>query len=135
MLGFFYIPIRFILSSTFQATSSILLAALAASFRVGLLYGIIRIATAPAAALMPAVIAHPFTLTFITPFCVSMPLSKKFTYGKISAFSRRKNCDIMTKNGIGEVLMSIDMLQEKIRKTKNPSMVDLYYFMHLEIFD
>ena len=37
-------------------------AAFAASFLVGLEWGIIRIATAPAAALMPAVIAQPFTL-------------------------------------------------------------------------
>ena len=49
-------------SDIFQATSSILLAAFAARRRVGLVLGIISTATAPAAAPIPAVTAHPFTV-------------------------------------------------------------------------
>lgn len=86
MTGLCLYIMRFILSSTFHATSSILLAALAASFLVGLLYGIIKIAMAPAAALIPAVIAHPLTLIFFTPFSFSMPTQKKIICGKILPF-------------------------------------------------
>ena len=54
-----------------------------------------------------------------------MSISKKFTDGKISVFSLWKKCDIIAKNGMGVEHMSIDVLQEKIRKTKNPSVIDL----------
>ena len=65
------------LSETFQAASSTLLAACAASLRAGLFLGIIKIATAPAAAPIPIVIAHPFICIEIPPFDISMPCRKK----------------------------------------------------------
>ena len=34
-------------------------------------------------------------------------------------------CDILIENGIGGVDMSVDILQEKVRKLKNPSVVEL----------
>lgn len=80
-----------ILSETRQAASSTLLAALAASRRVGLFFGIIMIATAPTAAPTPMVIAKPFAFIFIPPFDISMSLDKKFTCGKIFALFLRKN--------------------------------------------
>ena len=77
---FCYISMESILlemvSETFQATSSILLAAFAARRRVGLFLGIIRTATAPAAAPIPAVIAHPLTCMGSPPFAISMPHKK-----------------------------------------------------------
>jgi hypothetical protein len=96
--GLFYISMESILlemlSPTFQATSSILLAAFAASRRVGLFRGIIRTATAPAAAPMPAVIAHPLTFMNLPPFLgfgISMPSAKKFTSGRFLSLQPEKS--------------------------------------------
>ena len=52
---------------------SALLAAFVAIFRAGLFRGTIMMATAPAAAPKPMVIASAFTPIFITPFIASMP--------------------------------------------------------------
>jgi hypothetical protein len=46
-------------------------------------------ATAPAAAPIPIVIAHPFIFIKIPPFVNSLPGSKKFTQGKVSLFSQK----------------------------------------------
>ena len=73
-------------SDIFQATSSILLAAFAARRRVGLVLGIISTATAPAAAPIPAVTAHPFTVIAIPPSSLSMPKSNYFSSGCIFPF-------------------------------------------------
>lgn len=65
-----------ILSDTLQAASSTLLAALAAHFRAGLDPGIIIMATAPAAAPNPKVIAKPFAFIFLTSMSLLCPGKK-----------------------------------------------------------
>jgi hypothetical protein len=73
--GIFYISSNLleIASPILQAASSTLVAALAASLRVGLFLGIIITATAPAAAPKPSVIAHPVAFIKIPPFDSSIP--------------------------------------------------------------
>ena len=43
---------------------------------------------------------------------------------RVSIFSYGKIYDILVKKRPGGRIMSVDVLQEKIRKVKNPSMVD-----------
>lgn len=67
-----------ILSDTLQAASSTLQAALAAHFRAGLDLGIIIMATAPAAAPTPRVMAKPFAFIFLTSTALVCPGKKIF---------------------------------------------------------
>ena len=79
-------------SLTRHATSSILLAAFAARRRVGFDFGIIRTATAPAAAPIPAVSAQPFAFILFPPLYrveISIPGMKKFTDGMFFTLHRR----------------------------------------------
>jgi hypothetical protein len=55
-----------------------------------------------------------------------MPESKKIKAGKVFLFSQVKICDTINKKyNKGEIAVSIDVLQEKIRKTRNPSVLVL----------
>ena len=122
--GLRYMPqFWFILSSIFQAISSTLFAAFAAAFRTGFCRGIIMTATAPAAAPSPAVMAQPFTDIAITPFGSSMP-EKKCNWASFVLFTQVK-LYYNDKKYREWITMSVDTLQEKIRKLKNPTMLEL----------
>ena len=53
-----------------------------------------------------------------------MPSDEKITDGKVSLFAHGAIHGIITKNGKWRGTMSIDKLQQKIRKLKNPSIID-----------
>ncbi len=88
-----------ILLETLQAISSILLAALAASRRVGLFRGIAKIATAPAAAPKPTAMASPFMCIRSPPFKNSIPNCQKITIGKVSHLCSDEKVCYNIKNG------------------------------------